>query len=289
MKFDTEIVQLVDQVISEFGNFDLDIREDSFKSDNEVSNYLKGHRHEYIRTISDIKEHFEGQKNINILEIGAFFGVVCICLARLGFHVTASDVPEYMSLPEQKERFSKEGISIHEMRLQDYVFDQPNNTYDAIIMCEVLEHLNFNPLPLIKEINRITKKSGIFYVALPNAASIYNRFNMIQGKMIGIEIDDFFDQLDPKSPIIANGHWREYTAKEIRSMLQKMGYSIKKQYYFSLGECQRSNSIRKRLARLFYSTFPYFKENQTTLAVKDKDTEITFNIPATVHPTLGKL
>lgn len=41
-----------------------------------------------------------------MLELGAFFGVVSICLARLGYTVTAADMPEFMELPEQIERFT---------------------------------------------------------------------------------------------------------------------------------------------------------------------------------------
>lgn len=289
MNFRPDIVDLVDTVIAEFGNYDLDIRDEADRDTDSKSNYLNAHRHEYIRTVHDLVEHFGDRKDVRVLEIGAFFGVVCICLKRLGYTVTASDVPEYMSLPEQEARFSQEGITIHKMRLQDYVFDLDDGAVDAVIMCEVLEHLNFNPLPLIKEINRILDKDGVFYVALPNAASIYNRISLLRGRMVGLSVEGFFDQLDPKSVMIINDHWREYTAPEVRYMLERMGFDIAKQYYFSLGETQPAKSPKKRLARLFYKTFPQFKENQTTLAVKRTDTPLSFRIPATVHPTLREL
>ncbi|MEL6792854.1 MAG: class I SAM-dependent methyltransferase [Pseudomonadota bacterium] len=298
MQFRPEIVKLVDEVIAEFGDYDLDIRDEADRkaSADEAaskSNYLNAHRHEYLRTVQDLTDHFGDRKDVRVFEIGAFFGVVCICLARLGYDVTASDVPEYMSMPEQEARFAKEGIAVHQMRLQDYVFDQEDGAYDAVIMCEVLEHLNFNPLPLIKEINRILSPSGVFYVALPNAASIYNRISLLRGRMIGLSVEGFFDQLDPKSVMIINDHWREYTAPEVRYMLERMGFDIAKQYYFSLGECQAAAGaavgLRKKLARAFYKNFPQFKENQTTLAVKRVDTPLRFRIPATVHPTLREL
>lgn len=294
MKFKQDVVRLVDEVIAEFGDYDLDIRDEADRDTASKSNYLKAHRHEYIRTVQDLTEHFGDRKDVRVLEIGAFFGVVCICLARLGYKVTASDVPEYMSMPEQEARFAKEGIAVHQMRLQDYVFDQEDGAFDAVVMCEVLEHLNFNPLPLIKEINRILSAEGVFYVALPNAASIYNRISLLKGKMIGLSVDGFFDQLDPKSVMIINDHWREYTLPEIRSMLERMGFRIAKQYYFSLGEFQAEmgtgdDGLRKKAARFFYKTFPQFKENQTTLAVKREATPLRFRIPATVHPTLREL
>jgi hypothetical protein len=72
-------------------------------------------------------------------------------------------------------------------------------------------------------------------------------------------------------------------------MLEPLGFRIGRQYYFSLGETQRAKSLRSRLARLFYERFPVFKENQTTIAIRAKRTDIEFRIPATVHRTLGRL
>jgi len=38
----------------------------------------------------------------------------------------------------------------------------PDNHFDAVILSEVIEHLNFNPLPVLQEINRILKKTGSY-------------------------------------------------------------------------------------------------------------------------------
>ena len=64
-----------------------------------------------------------------------------------------------------------------------------------IIMCEVLEHLNFNPLPLLKEINRIGAPGSIFYVSMPNATSIYHRLAVVTGHAGGVQVSEFFEQL----------------------------------------------------------------------------------------------
>ena len=48
------------------------------------------------------------------------------------------------------------------VRLQDYVLNFEEGANNAVIMCEVLEHLNFNPFPLLKEINRILSVGGVF-------------------------------------------------------------------------------------------------------------------------------
>ncbi len=145
-----KVSSLVNSIIEEFGDFDLDPFREQSESTREKTEYLTAHRHEYIRTIVDIVEFSQHHPVREVLEIGAFFGVVSIALAKLGFQVCAADLPEYMSMPEQKERFGRHGIEIAEVRLQDYLLPFSDERFDTIVMCEVLEHLNFNPLPLIK-------------------------------------------------------------------------------------------------------------------------------------------
>jgi len=281
----------VDKAIGELKDFDLKILGATHGMPSiGSSGYVIRHRHEYIRTVRDTLQFRPPDSGrVRVLELGAFFGVNCIALRDLGYQVTAADVPEFMDQPAQVERYSERGIATRGVRLEDYILPFEDASFEVIIMCETLEHLNFNPLPLLKEINRIGSPNSIFYLSLPNAAQIYNRIRVLRGKALGVEIEEFFTQLDPQSSEIVNGHWREYTGPEIREILERLGYRIEKQYYFSLGETQPSSSLRKMAARFFYEKLPWLKENQTTIAVRERRTDLQFRIPATVHRTLRTL
>jgi 2-polyprenyl-3-methyl-5-hydroxy-6-metoxy-1,4-benzoquinol methylase len=285
---DAQAAEAVDRAIAELADFHLlasEGMEAGYHAD-----YVGSHRHEYIRTVRDVLKHrplsTDGTK---VLELGAFFGVVCIALASLGYDVTAADIPEYIELPEQVERYARFGIKTKGVRLQDFVMPFDDEQFDVIIMCEVLEHLNFNPLPLLKEINRIGKPGSIFYVSMPNAGSIFHRFAVARGYAGGVQVAEFFEQLDPHNSLIANGHWREYTAAETRQMLEPLGFQIADQYFFSLGETLPPKGVKSSLFRRFMKMWPVFKENQTTIAVRQNRTNLVFDIPETVHPTLRSL
>ena len=285
---ETTAVDAVDAAVSELKNFHLLADPNMAAGFHET--YAESHRAEYERTVRDVLKHRPLSRSpIKVLELGAFFGVVCIALASLGYDVTAADVPEYIELPEQAERYARFGIKTKGVRLEDFVLPFDDEQFDVIIMCEVLEHLNFNPLPLLKEINRIGRPGSIFYLAMPNATSIYHRIAMFKGHAGGVQVSEFFEQLDPANSLIANGHWREYTASETRQLLEPLGYAILDQYYFSVGDRRPSRSMKGRLFRLFLKRFPHFKENQTTIALREKRTDIVFDIPQTVHPSLGAL
>ena len=62
-----------------------------------------------------------------------------------------------------------------------------------------------------------------------------------------------------------------------------------KTYPAAFGETQPLKGLRSRLFRRFLRQWPVFKENQTTIAVRDRRTEQIFDIPETVHPTLRSL
>ena len=285
----------VDRAIAEIADFDLKVAgaTKGMPSIDWVSgpaSYVARHRHEYIRTVDDILRYRPlSHGPVRILELGAFFGVNCMALRSLGYDVTAADMPEFIENHEQVERYAQYGIATKGVRLEDFVLPFDDGSFDVIIMCEVLEHLNFNPLPLLKEINRIGSPNSIFYLSLPNAAQIRSRIKALRGKALGIPITEFFTQLDPRSSEIVNGHWREYTGPEIREILERLGYRIEKQYYFSLGETLPSSTLRRRVARTFYKWFPAFKENQTTIAIKEKRTELKFRVPPTVHKSLREI
>ena len=221
--------------------------------------------------------------------MGAFFGVNCMALRSLGYEVTAADMPEFIDNPVQIARYARYGIATKGVRLEDFVLPFDDNSFDVIIMCEVLEHLNFNPLPLLKEINRDRFSQFNF---LSFASECWHKFATglaLKGKALGISVAEFFTQLDPQSSEIVNGHWREYTGPEIREMLERLGYRIEKQYYFGLSEMMQPSTLRRQASRRFYAKFPWFKENQTTIAIKEKRTDLKFRIPATVHKTLREL
>ena len=131
----------VDEAIAELSGFHL--LADERMQAGYHADYLIKHRHEYVRTVRDVLRFRPlAERPQRVLEIGAFFGVVCIALANLGYDVTAVDVPEYIELAEQTERYARFRIEAKGVRLEDFVMPFADEQFDVVVMCEVLEHLN---------------------------------------------------------------------------------------------------------------------------------------------------
>jgi len=242
-----EIRDLVDQVINRYKEDPVNVMgiEDAVGE----YNYVAGHRFSYERTVQDIVDHFQNKPRgeIRILEIGTFLGVVSVALSKLGFDLTATDIEEFISSPNLQRIFRDNHIEYKSCNLSDYKLPFGDEKYDAVIMCETLEHLNFNPLPVIKEINRVLKSNGLFYLTLPNIASSANRKKLLAGKSIHNPIQDFFAQLDAEKNMIVGLHWREYTTEEIKEMLNAMGFEVIHQKYEGLS---KSLSIKAQLRKI---------------------------------------
>ncbi len=227
--------------------------------------YLTNARRSYERTIRDVlvlyaKRPVE-ERPIKILEIGSYLGVVSIVLAKLGFSVTALDIPEFMANNRLQERYNRYGVATLTANLREYCIPAVSGEYDLVIMCETLEHFDFNPIPVLLEVNRVLQESGVLYLSLPNLASLVNRVKLLCGRSIHNPVTDFAEQLAKMSNMIVGIHWREYTAAELRELLDLSGFSIVSHEFFTTHRASL-------LARLAYALFPRLRPNQTLLARK---------------------
>src|SRR5262249_40424764 len=127
--------------------------------------YLLSHVNEYERTVQDILASLpyndRNRSSIKILEIGSFLGLVSIVLSRLNFNVTATDIDEFISCPRLQQKFNEFNVKWTSCNLRSNRLPFNGDEFDLVIMCETLEHLNFNPLPIIDEINRVLRRDGV--------------------------------------------------------------------------------------------------------------------------------
>lgn len=230
----------------------------------------------YHSTVVAVVSHFQQRthadvKEIRILEIGAFTGIVSITLARLGFRVTSSDIPEYMS-PHHMKKYQENGIECVPLNLRHAQLPFDDASFDAVVMCETLEHLNFNPLPVLVEINRGLKKDGLFYLTVPNLVQFKNRLRMLIGRSYRDAIDVYVKQFREQTGMVVAIHWREYTKKEVQEMLRLVGFNLLHHAYRYY-----STDTTYTLLLLIYRVFPSLRVHQTIFAVKDHTPELKFH------------
>lgn len=206
---------------------------------------------QYEKILIDLNEIFGNNSPPGrILEISAFLGVTDVALAKMGYEVHTFDIPEFQENTKLHLLYAEHNVQSSVGFIKDIWktgLPYPDNYFDAVLLSEVIEHLNFNPLPVLQEINRILKFGGILYITTPNQANLLNRITIILGGSIRNPLIDSVTQLDQAKNAICGIHWREYTLEELRELLEITGFSLKK-YSFS------DNAVKSRVRRRFFLT-----------------------------------
>jgi SAM-dependent methyltransferase len=260
--------QLVQTFIKKYQDAPVDI---DGKGDGEREwRYLFSHKDSYSRTIRDVDGLWTGARGgKNILEIGPYLGLVSLALKDLGYGVSAVELPEFWRSPSLQALFNKNNVSYACANLRDRKLPYDSHSFDAVIICEVIEHLNFNPLPVLKEINRILKKGGYLYIGMPNQARIQNRLKLLMGRSINEPINNFLKRL------VVSLHWREYTLAETAEMLESMGFAASKKYFFVERVYSNYGPLANLLARLAY-VIPSFRPFQVAIGQKVSEAVFEF-------------
>jgi SAM-dependent methyltransferase len=80
-----------------------------------------------------------------------------------------------------------------------------DGSFDAAIICDVIEHLHESPRAFLAEALRIVREDGLILVTVPNAANLRKRLHLLLGKTNYPPYDQFFWNEGPW-----RGHVREY-------------------------------------------------------------------------------
>jgi 2-polyprenyl-6-hydroxyphenyl methylase/3-demethylubiquinone-9 3-methyltransferase len=119
--------------------------------------------------LNHIYHHFGDNKTIRILDIGCGGGLVCEPLARLGYQVTGVDQSN-KTIEVATQHAHKQGLSI-EYHCGDV--NSLNETFDVVMLLEVLEHID-NPTELLKAAtDRLNPKGLLFFSTLNRTAYSY--------------------------------------------------------------------------------------------------------------------
>jgi len=195
-------------------------------------NYVESTLPSYERTVSDILKLFPDRTSLhglNFIELGAFLGIVSKALSLASATVVACDIPEFFSRKNVEAYYRSMSVDIRAFNLRNYRLPFPSSSQDCVLACDTVEHLNFNPLPIFAEINRVLKPGGYFYISMPNGSYILKRLAyLISGRTPGFTVNHLFAQLDPDDNMVVALHWKEYSLSQTIEMISPIGFGVVK-------------------------------------------------------------
>jgi SAM-dependent methyltransferase len=144
-----------------------------------------------------------------VLDLGAQPFIISCALRKMGYDVVAFDID-----PEPYMRIA-EACNVDVIRCDLERDELGVDNADCAVFTEVLEHLHYHYVPLVlNKINRALKRGGILILTTPNIASLFRRLRLLLG-------------IQP----IYHYHVREYTMREVVSLLREAGFEVIKAYY----------------------------------------------------------
>lgn len=108
-------------------------------------------------------------------------------------------------------------LGFDHFNIEDASFPFASASFDVVLFCEVIEHLQSDPVKVLREIKRVLKPEGHLILTTPNVSRLENVARMVAGANI----------YDPYSGYGPYGrHNREYNRHELTLLLTYCGFDV---------------------------------------------------------------
>ena len=191
-------------------------------SANEQS-YFETHVHRYVATLQQLPR---GTAGMRLLELGAAFHHLTPALQRFSGYSEVRCTDIWTGAAQETRTITSQGADetfsfiVDNFDLQRQPWPYSDGEFDAVLCCEILEHLHSDPMGLLAEMNRVLKPGGVLLLTTPNLASAH----AVEETMRGASPYGYGKfELRGKS---TDRHNREYTAAEVVRMAMAGGFAI---------------------------------------------------------------
>ncbi|MDP2709050.1 MAG: class I SAM-dependent methyltransferase [bacterium] len=172
--------------------------------------YFSFHKNRYFDLLNRLEKLYHN--NFKLLDVGSRCGHILMGARALGYDCYGCDILKYSEL--YNNRFKRFGIKNSACLFPDDKIPYEDNFFDLAILSETIEHYNFHPAVVFKEISRVLKKGGLLLITTPNLARLNNRIKILLGKSINYDI---------WLPYNDGIHYREYNDEELAYLLKSGG------------------------------------------------------------------
>lgn len=164
-------------------------------------------------------------RGCTILDVGCGPCDKTAILQFLGYRCYGYDdlQDDWHKLPGSKDKimsFAKEcGIDFRLAHNDSLPFEK--NSFDMIMLNDVLEHLHNSPRNILNDLLELTKTDGLLFVTVPNIVNIRKRIDVLFGKTNLASYESYYWYPGPW-----RGHVREYAKKDLIKLSEYLGLDI---------------------------------------------------------------
>jgi SAM-dependent methyltransferase len=198
--------------------------------------YLEYHRRRYQDTLRLLPPG-EGRR---LLDVGSFPGHLSALAQARGWDVVGLNnaIEGGGAWSDFLDRCGERKITIRGCEVEREPFPLPSASIDAVLFCELFEHLHLNPFHTLKEIFRVLRPGGLLVLTTPNLRRVETLSRLWHGWGAQPPVSRAFHELLPS--LLYHRHNREYTAHEVTYYLALQGKDL---YDFHLDRIYYSDAL----------------------------------------------
>ncbi len=193
-----------------------------YTDDPSATGYLRKHGKRLLRTIELVPE---GAPDQRLLELSSYCQMPLL-IRRYGRYgeiavtnfwegETREQVQTFRhAVTGEEAAFAMKNVDAEHDR-----FPYPDNHFDVVLCCELIEHLREDPMHMLTELNRILRWGGLLILTTPNIASAFSVGEALAGRSPNIY--GLYNRNNS-----ADRHSREYAPGDVRTVLEAAGFKV---------------------------------------------------------------
>ncbi|NOT61002.1 MAG: methyltransferase domain-containing protein [Acidobacteria bacterium] len=194
----------------------------SFISDAAERHYVMQHMRRFLSTLERIPP--PQRSTDRLLELGSLLHYVPALSKYTGYQIVGADFWESDEKVSTETLKQVKGKDVHQVELSNFnveadKFPYPDQHFRVVLCCELIEHLQRDPLHMLWECNRVLQDDGFLLLTTPNIASARS----IEGLLITCS-PYLLSQYNRETPVDQHNH--EYAPYEVGVALAAAGFTV---------------------------------------------------------------
>lgn len=182
--------------------------------------YFLTHRARFRRDFQTLAASWRGGR---LLEVGAYPFFFTALLKQAGLPVAALDLA-----PDRLAPFiERHGLEVARSDIEAERWPFADASFDYALFTELLEHLRFDPLFALAELNRVLRPGGLALLTTPNLYALKTVLRFALGRGLWDPLAEF----GKLRRLGHMGHVREYARRDVIRLLAASGFAVRHAAY----------------------------------------------------------
>jgi glycosyltransferase involved in cell wall biosynthesis len=194
----------------------------------EARQYAAQHTSRFMQTLAMTPA---GDASKSILEMGAYMQITPALKFNLGYgcvrgcYYGALGHTDHKSIASENGRTFECDVDLFDAERDIYPY--PDESFDTVLCCELIEHLFADPMHMMAEINRVLKPGGHLLLTTPNLGSLRAIAAILQGYHPSFFPAYIRPRKEGKEGEETEArHNREYVPMEVQHLFTNSGFEI---------------------------------------------------------------